>query len=83
MTERAYTVAEIIRMREAVCRMLPSHQGLVEDQLRTYMLAGIGPDELEAAVSMPDARRIAGGGYEGDPGMGMTRSPGRTSDDGP
>ncbi len=68
MTERAYTVAEIDRMRRAVeyrwlygCSLGDCHPGqlmsrtyketektaCVEEELRTYMLAGIEPEELE------------------------------------
>ncbi len=71
MPERAYTVAEIDRMRDAVeHRWLfefsgsgPAFDGgapgfsrsyretdktkCVEELLRTYMLAGVGPEELE------------------------------------
>lgn len=73
MTERAYLVAEIDRMRQIIKHQLSPRQvvngqlmvvgdswsstgvitpavspAIVEDQLRTYMLAGIGPDDLEA-----------------------------------
>ncbi len=50
MPERAYTVAEIDRMREMLVRLRGS--SVAEDQLRTYMLAGITPDELEAALEV-------------------------------
>lgn len=80
MPERAYTVAEIDRMREAVRQRMPMRLAAVsisasghivyknftrerdtlyqavppnpaevEDRLRTYMLAGVSPEELEAA----------------------------------
>ena len=58
MTDRKYSVAEIDRMRAAVHENVLETRGLfygdgaklatvVEDRLRTYMLAGIGPEELE------------------------------------
>ena len=67
MPERAYTVAEIDRMREAVehrciwgCSIGDARQNTmsrtynevelikrVEERLRTYMLAGVEPEELE------------------------------------
>lgn len=68
MPERAYTVAEIDRMRDAVEHRLvfgysigDPHSGVmtsasyngermakcVEERLRTYMLAGIEPEDLE------------------------------------
>ncbi len=73
MLERAYTVAEIDRMRRAVdhlwlfgCMLneAPSLQqsrtydetertAFVEEMLRTYMLAGVGPEELEGPPRLP------------------------------
>jgi hypothetical protein len=54
MTDRAYTVAEIDRMRTAVEWMQsdgpyrPSERvHEIEERLRTYMLAGIDPQDLE------------------------------------
>ena len=67
MKERAYTVSEIDRMRDAVGHRLifgvppsspdipltfPNYKEvdktvIVEEQLRTYMIAGIEPEELE------------------------------------
>lgn len=70
MTHRAYTVAEIDRMRAALWMRFGYHGSIiawsssgdaevrnklnrdpydrdVEDKLRTYMLAGVDPEELE------------------------------------
>lgn len=56
--QRKYSVAEIDRMRDAVRSMMPLYgldwggEGflrIVEERLRTHMLNGCDPDELEAA----------------------------------
>lgn len=79
---RAYTVAELDRMRAAIRRKIPGPQILsstqkigspcgewtegtradlaawdarCEDALRTYLIAGISPDELEESVSRKPA----------------------------
>jgi hypothetical protein len=57
MPQRAYTVAEIDRMREMLVRLRGS--SVAEDQLRTYMLAGITPDELDAALEVWNLEREA------------------------
>lgn len=62
MSERKYSVAEIDRMRAAISatfpcswvfkgdgspgRREPDYSAQIEDRLRTYMLAGVDPDEL-------------------------------------
>lgn len=59
---RAYTVAEIDRMRTTVKIQVslerfvvgPNFERDVEERLRTYMLAGIAPNELEAATEVSD-----------------------------
>lgn len=74
MPERAYTVAEIDRMRAVIHNRMkrPSDRmedasghtyfiqyaadpAKVEDQLRTYMLAGVSPEELDATRSTDPA----------------------------
>ena len=49
---RKYSVAEIDRMRNAVYQLYPEwynpKPAQVEDRLRTYMLNGNSPEELEA-----------------------------------
>ena len=57
MTERSYTLKEIDRMREAISYVhcirgvdadhLDAVNRSIEDHLRTYMLAGISPEDLE------------------------------------
>ena len=52
MIERSYTVKEIDRMREAVGNIIVWKHGrsygeYAEICLRTYMMAGISPEELE------------------------------------
>lgn len=49
MSERKYSVAEIDRMRVALkdCNYI-WHAHNLEDRLRTYMLNGTDPEELEA-----------------------------------
>lgn len=50
MSERKYSVSEIDRMRQAllsICGMDRDFLGPVEEQLRTYMLNGTDPEELE------------------------------------
>jgi hypothetical protein len=53
VTERAYTVKEIDRMRMAtqdLCAIQTRGRfgdATVEDRLRTYMMAGVAPEELE------------------------------------
>ncbi len=57
MSERKYSVSEIERMRDAL-RWILIQPGVtyyedqkaaeIEEQLRTYMLAGTAPEELEA-----------------------------------
>lgn len=55
MPERAYTISEIDRMREALrwiltplnrCYFAEDVERQIEGQLRTYMAAGIEPEEL-------------------------------------
>lgn len=55
MTQRAYTLDEIDRMRVAVAhfefptgRTVEEFQRRIEDLLRTYMLGGVSVEELEA-----------------------------------
>jgi hypothetical protein len=55
MAERKYSVAEIDRMRAAVATKSFGDPG-VEDRLRTYMLNGTDPDELEASVA--ESRKV-------------------------
>lgn len=63
MKERAYTVSEIGRMRIAVNRLLNKHQSYgfyvysleVEDVLRTYIVAGLSPADLESAATLAEA----------------------------
>ena len=66
MTERAYTVREIDQMRDLVRHRLSPRRmvngeryvllgdgvdpAVVEDRLRTYMLAGVSAEELEAEM---------------------------------
>ena len=66
MTERAYTVREIDQMRDLVTHRLSPRRmvngkryvilgdgvdpAVVEDRLRTYMLAGVSAEELEAEM---------------------------------
>jgi hypothetical protein len=53
MAERKYSVSEIDRMRRAVALMMigPCRNGAeVEDRLRTYMLNGTDPEELDEAA---------------------------------
>jgi hypothetical protein len=52
MTERSYTVKEIDRMRDAVRSIIAWKDGgggaiTVENSLRTHMVAGVSPEELE------------------------------------
>lgn len=56
MPERKYSVAEIDRMRDAVHTLCTpvgvGHRPVeVEERLRTYMLNGTDPEELEDAAS--------------------------------
>jgi len=66
-TGRAYTLAEIDRMRKAVWELLAhcsqwQHEGIcyaadpatIEDRLRTYIAAGISPEALEAEAKTAD-----------------------------
>lgn len=76
MTDRAYTVAEIDRMRAALWMRFGYHGPIVawsssgdpevrnklnrdpydrdvEDKLRTYMLAGVDPSDLETPAGEP------------------------------
>jgi hypothetical protein len=55
MAERKYSVSEIDRMRRAITEVVwdqhwsPKTQApVIEDRLRTYMLNGTEPEELEA-----------------------------------
>jgi hypothetical protein len=50
MAERKYSVAEIDRMRGALVSMCSSDRD-AEDRLRTYMLNGTEPEELEGAAN--------------------------------
>lgn len=55
MTDRKYTLAEIDRMRNAINWMYPDGVAFYQDErareteerLRTYMAAGIEPEDLE------------------------------------
>ncbi len=79
MTDRAYTVVEIDRMRYAVDHVYmlgyrvneappqsgvsrsydePGRTTCVEELLRTYMLAGIGPEELEGPPRTPEDEAV-------------------------
>lgn len=61
MTERKYSVSEIESMRYHIRKLLmpmvgqPFYQhdldAQTESQLQTYLLSGIGPEELEKAAS--------------------------------
>lgn len=48
MRQRKYSVREIDRMRDAISSMFGSHGA--EDKLRTYMMNGTDPAELEEAA---------------------------------
>lgn len=51
MAERKYSVSEIDRMRSAVRRLIVSENiQMQEEYLRTYMLNGSGPEELDRHV---------------------------------
>jgi hypothetical protein len=63
MTERrtAYSVKEIDRMRHAIGYLVPDtpeRRADIEDRLRTYMLNGTDPEELEAAKNEEIERRV-------------------------
>lgn len=57
--ERAYTLSEIDEMRgllyERVMRLnhvfYDHDAALIEDQLRTYLVAGLGPDDLRTEMA--------------------------------
>lgn len=59
MIERKYSVAEIDRMRVLVRFTIPDGttfygEGVtvwIEERLRTYMMAGIGPEELQEELN--------------------------------
>lgn len=62
MTQRAYTLDEIDRMRSDLGRRLnsPPFGGMVssatiEDRLRTYMMGGVDPAELKAKADEREA----------------------------
>lgn len=58
---RAYTVGEIDRMR-AVLVEIDGHNvtpAWLEDTLRTYMIGGVGPDELEKKLEELNINRSA------------------------
>lgn len=65
MPDRKYSVSEIDRMRRAIfeMRLLPyggdSIQQIIEERLRTYMLNGTDPEELEAEAMSISAIRKA------------------------
>lgn len=80
MSERSYTVSEIIRMRKAVSMLLTFYasgpasdeqSARIEDELRTYMTAGVHPDDLETAAREHEAvqwqavERTIPGGFGG------------------
>lgn len=50
MADRKYSVAEIDRMRKAIDSTYYLQAPAVEDRLRTYMLNGTDPEELERAM---------------------------------
>jgi hypothetical protein len=65
MIERAYTVSEIDRMRIAISEFLWRRKSMrwscngpdparVEDQLRTYLIAGVSPEALEEAADLAE-----------------------------
>ncbi len=66
MADRKYSVAEIDRMRHAIScgYMGPSNSTLIEDRLRTYMLNGTDPEELEQ-----DVRRLQPIDWDHRPGV--------------
>lgn len=71
MAERKYSVTEIDQMRFAMVRMYlgPDNPTLIEERLRTYMLNGTEPDELEEAADAFTQKRLATiPGYRRDPG---------------
>lgn len=57
MSERKYSISELDRMRRALRWLKPYRSEettplLIEDRLRTYMLNGTDPEELEQAASV-------------------------------
>lgn len=72
MTERKYSISEIDKMRGAVrLKLQPGPMqpyndaelsARVEDQLRTYMMAGVDPDELvkDAGGWLSDGSLVTG-----------------------
>lgn len=57
---RKYDVAEIDRMRAAVARLLVNSGATnAEDHLRTYMVNGTDPEELEKYADVVEARKRA------------------------
>ena len=72
MIERAYTVREIDRMRIAITEFLWRRQSMryswsapdpvrVEEQLRTYLIAGVAPEALEEAADGAEYNKDAMG----------------------
>jgi hypothetical protein len=57
--ERKYSVAEIDRMRILIMKMRRFDTIPVEERLRTYMLNGSEPEELEQALVKMEAERSA------------------------
>lgn len=55
--ERKYTVKEIDRMRRAVWRWRRYPKAETEDELRTYLLNGTDPEELEALADEKEIER--------------------------
>lgn len=53
---RKYDLEEIDRMRAAVGELAP--QDSIEDRLRTYMLNGSGPEELEQYAKLIAEKRL-------------------------
>lgn len=52
MISRKYSIQEIDRLRAAlVFKLFGADTRMVEEQLRTYMFNGTGPEELEEQVA--------------------------------
>lgn len=76
---RAYTLAEVDAMRAAVQSLIKftavrtsfgerTHI-LVEDRVRTYMMAGVDPAELQAEAESQHARFTEGNSHKLAPGV--------------
>lgn len=62
MSEHKYTIAEVDRLRRAV-RRLSAHDVTDEEQVRTYMAAGIRPDSLEAEINAREGKIVVGSAW--------------------